>query len=339
MTGTRLVRSLGLASFVLIASCATSGAQEGVSLTSGQWTLLPEGDLPMLRAENGFVRVGDLFYLIGGRGNRPVDIFDPATGSWTRGAAPPMQLHHFQGVEYEGRIYVLGAMTGGFPTEPPVPAIQIYDPASDQWSVGPEIPDGRRRGGAGVVVHEGLIYLIAGIQNGHTDGHVSWLDVFDPRDGSWRQLADAPRPRDHFHAAVIDGRIYAAGGRRSSAATGQVFELTVPEVDVYDLATGQWSTLPPSANIPTERAGTATVVLDGRLLVIGGESGAQAIAHSEVEAYDPSTGSWTTLPPLQVGRHGAQAIVHGDAIYIAAGSSIRGAREINSQEVFRVEGR
>jgi N-acetylneuraminic acid mutarotase len=249
-----------------------------------------------------------------------------------------MQLHHFQGVEYEGKLYVVGAMTGGYPAEPPVPSVYIYDPATDQWTAGPAIPEGRHRGGAGVVVHEGLIYLISGIRNGHTDGHVPWMDVFDPRTGSWRQLADAPRSRDHFQAGIIDGKIYVAGGRRSSFATGQTFELTVPEVDVYDLAAGTWTTLPPESNIPTPRAGASTVVLQGQLVVIGGESGSQMAAHSEVEAFNPATRRWTTLAPLQVGRHATQAVVYNGEIYTASGSRTRGATEIRSQEVFRLGG-
>jgi hypothetical protein len=327
---------------LVMAACATPGAvgdlapgaRAEIAAGAGTWEMFPQGDAPLLRHENGYVRIGNRFYLVGGRGERPIEIFDPATRVWATGAAAPMELHHFQAVEYGGRLYVLGAMTGRFPAEPPVPEIHIYDPATDRWSRGPEVPADRRRGGAGVVVHDGLIYVVAGIQNGHTDGHVPWLDSFDPRTGTWRRLADAPRPRDHFHAAVIDGKIYAAGGRRSSAATGQGFQLTVAEVDVYDIASGRWSTLPPASNIPTERAGTSVAVLDGHLVVMGGESGSQQPAHAEVEALDPATGRWTTLAPLQQGRHGTQAIVHDGRIYIAAGSRTRGANEINSQEVF-----
>lgn len=212
--------------------------------------------------------------------------------------------------------------------------MHVYDPATDRWSTGPEIPADRRRGGAGAVVHDGQIYVVAGIRNGHTDGHVAWLDAFDPRTGEWRRLADAPRTRDHFQVGVIDGKLYAAGGRRSSAATGQPFELTVPEVDVYDFRTGRWSTLPTSANLPTPRAGSTTAVLNGRLLVLGGESGAQQAAHAEVEAYDPGTGRWTTLAPLIEGRHATQAVVHDGRLYVAAGSRTRGATEISSQEVY-----
>jgi hypothetical protein len=311
-----------------------SAAAAAVAEGRAAWHTLPEGEGPMLRHEHGYVEVGGRFFLIGGRGERPVEEFDPATGRWTRRATPPLEMHHFQAVAYDGRIYVLGALTGGWPNEPPIPHVYIYDPAADRWERGPEVPEARRRGAAGVVVHDGEIFLVSGIQVGHSSGHVPWLDAFDPRTGRWRVLADAPRARDHFHAVVLDGRLYAVGGRRSSAATNQPFQLTVAEVDVYDFATDRWTTLPAASNLPTERAGTATVAWGGRVVVLGGESGSQVPAHDEVEALDPATGRWTALPRLNQGRHGAQAVLHDGRIWIAAGSRVRGANEIRSQEVF-----
>lgn len=318
----------------LVTGCASRVGLPEAAAGSGHWELLPSSEQPAQRHENGYVRVGDRFYLVGGRGSKPVEIFDPTTGQWSSGATPPVEMHHFQAVEYEGKIYVLGALTGGWPAEPPLPNVYVYDPATDRWSQGPAIPADRRRGAAGAVVHEGEIYLVAGIQNGHTDGHVAWLDAFDPRTGAWRRLPDAPRARDHFQAGVIDGKLYVAGGRLSSALPGQGFTHTVPEVDVYDLRSGAWSTLPAAANLPTPRAGSTTAVLEGRLLVLGGESGTQEPAHAEVEALDPRTGRWTPLARMVQGRHGTQVVVHGGKLYIAAGSRTRGADEINSQEVF-----
>ena len=72
----------------------------------------------------------------------------------------------------------------------------------------------------------------------------------------------------------------------------------------------------------------------GHLLVLGGESGSQEPAHAEVEAFNPETGTWQSLAPMNTGRHGTQAIVHEGHLYIAAGSRTRGATEINSQERF-----
>lgn len=135
-------------------------------------------------------------------------------------------------------------------------------------------------------------------------------------------------------AMVIDDKVYVAGGRRSTAKIGQVLNLTEPAVDVYDFKTNRWTTLPESANIPTQRAGSASVVLDKKLLVIGGESGAQVPAHSEVEAFNTKTMKWETLPSLNQGRHGTGAVNLNGKIYIVAGSGNRGGGpELNSIEV------
>ena len=174
---------------------------------SPEWEAVATGTRPTARHEAAFTRVGDRAYLLGGRGVKPVDILDPAGKTWTQGPESPVEIHHFQPVPVGEEIYLLGAMTGGWPGEPPLPNIYIYDTRSDSWRKGPEIPADRRRGGAGAVLHEGSIYLVCGIQDGHRSGHVAWLDRYDLETGEWTRLADAPRARDHFQAAVHDSKI------------------------------------------------------------------------------------------------------------------------------------
>jgi hypothetical protein len=324
-----------LSTLVLTGAVTLGGSPADAQQTDrGRWDVLEVVGEHTRRFESGYIKVGERFYLVGGRqAPQPVDIFDVATRTWKAGAVAPATLHHFQPVVYDGKIYVLGALTGSGRGEPPLPDVYIYDPAADRWEKGPAIPADRLRGGAGVVVHDGLIYLVAGHQLGHSSGHVPWLDSFNPRTGEWRKLADAPRPRDHFQAVVLDGKMYAVGGRRSAAAFGHALDLTIPEVDVYDFASGRWSTLPATANIPTERAGASTVLLNGSIIVIGGESEADFRMHTEVEALDPVTMQWTTLAPLIHGRHGTGAIVHEGKIYTAAGSTRQRAGDL-IQEVF-----
>ncbi len=301
---------------------------------SGTWqTLNPNAGSPAGRHEGAYVQAGDKFYLLGGRGIKPVQVYDPAGRTWADAPATPIELHHFQAVTFEGLIYVAGAFTGEYPSETPVPNLYIYNPLTRQWLKGPDIPPNRQRGSAGVVVYNQKIYLVGGITNGHNSGYVTWFDEFDPLTNTWRTLADAPRARDHFHAALIGDKLYAAGGRRTSASTDQLFDLTVPEVDVYDFTANQWSTLP--NGIPTQRGAPATAVLNGELVLIGGESGTQVGAHRETEALNPTTGTWQRLADLQEGRHGTQAIVNNEAIYVVAGSGQRGGEpELTSQEVF-----
>ncbi len=288
----------------------------------GGWEIVDTDGKPHPRHEATFVESEGKLYLLGGRRIQPVDAYDPATNSWSQLAAPPLELHHFQALERNGEIWVIGAMTGPFPNETPVPNVYIFNPARNEWRKGPEIPEERRRGGGGVVEHDGLIYLVGGIQRGHMGGFVSWLDRWDPRSGEWEILPDAPHARDHFQAVVIDGKIYAAGGRQTSRETGAVFSNTVAEVDAYDLVSGKWSTL--EDPLPTPRAGTSSMALDGCLLVAGGEADTRNRAFREVEAYDTRQGFWYDWPGLRTGRHGTALAIIDGLIYTCSGSGNRG---------------
>ncbi|GAA4413682.1 kelch repeat-containing protein [Nibrella viscosa] len=300
-----------------------------------QWETVEPKTLPEKRHENAFVRVGDQFYLVGGRGVKPVDAYNPKTNQWEKRAMGPLEMHHFQAVEHNGEIYVAGAFTGGYPHEKPIPTIYIYNPKKDEWRQGAEIPADRRRGSAGVATYKNKIYLFCGIIDGHFDGHVSWVDEYDPAKNTWTNLPDAPHPRDHFQAAIQGDKAYIAGGRLSSAKIGQVLNLTVSAVDVYDFKTRKWMTLPEDENIPTQRAGSTSIPYENKILVIGGES-PQKKAHNQVEALDTKTLKWEKWAPLQMGRHGTQAIVYKNNVFIAAGSENQGGGpELNTMEVLK----
>ncbi len=295
------------------------------------WKILDPEGRPHPRHEAAFVECDGKFYLLGGRRIQPVDIYDPVTNSWSVGKPPPVEIHHFQPVVWRNRIILAGAMTGKYPHETALPRLVIYDPATDEWTYGAEIPEGRRRGGAGSVIADGKLYLVAGIINGHWDGHVAWLDAFDLETGEWAQLPDAPHMRDHFQASEIHGKLYAAGGRRSSAKTKETFSLLEPALDIYDIAAGTWSTA--AEPLPEPRAGTFSIAVDGKYLVAGGESDRQQTAHDQTHAYDPLASAWTELPKFARGRHGAGIIYYQGSLYTCGGSGNRGGSpELDSLE-------
>jgi N-acetylneuraminic acid mutarotase len=298
------------------------------------WKAVEPNNLPETRVENGMTSVHGKLYLLGGRDIKSVGEYDPRKDTWTSLSKSPIEMNHFQAISYKDEVYVLGAFTGSFPHEIPIPNIYIFNPVKNEWRKGPEIPANRRRGAAGAFVLNDKIYLVCGIQDGHWDGHVAWFDVYDPVTDKWSTLADAPRPRDHVQVAVVDGKLYVAGGRLSTAKINQVLNLTVKEVDVYDFKTGKWTTLDASNNIPTPRAGNTAVAFGNKLLIIGGESDAHVEAHSEVEAFDTHSQKWEKFPSMFQGRHGTQAVSLNKKVYIAAGSANRGATpELNDMEV------
>ena len=301
------------------------------------WSTVQVTEAPTPRHEAAMVAIGGKAYLMGGRGVKPVEEFDPAARTWRRLGPTPMEMHHFQPVAYEGRILVMTAMTGKYPKETPLETLYVYDPTADTWEQGPEIPTSRRRGGAGTVVYRGKIYLACGIIDGHTSGTVAWFDEFDPRTGEWQQLPDAPHARDHFSAVVSDDRLYLIGGRNTSYHEPDNFTAffgrVVPEVDMYDFATEQWSTL--AAKLPIGTAAGGLIAMDRSIYYFGGET-AQDLAHAETQRLDLDTGEWSMVAPLVRGRHGGGAALLNGAIYFATGSGGRGGGpELATTEVFR----
>ncbi len=84
--------------------------------------------------------------------------------------------------------------------------------------------------------------------------------------------------------------------------------------------------------LPTPRAGTFNALWDEHVLVIGGESNAQGLAHAEVEGLNVGTHVFKTFPPLPEGRHGAGAAQWMGALYVASGNATKGGgAELTSQ--------
>jgi N-acetylneuraminic acid mutarotase len=306
---------------------------------TGQWETIHDGNncaalgsagsCPTGRHETAYVEAGNKFYLLGGRESTTVNIYDPVTKIWTEGTPAPLLFHHFQAIEYQGLIWVIGAFTGGFPNETPVPNIYIYDPKMDQWTKGAEIPVARQRGAAGAISYKGKIYLVGGIKNGHVDGIVNFLDEYDPTTNQWQILPNAPNLRDHVQAVIFDDKLYLVAGKQTNL-NGNV-HATEPDVDVYDFDTQTWTTLPNP--IPTPRGGGSVALLGNEILAIGGESNS-ATSLNKTEALNLEDNTWRTLPNLNEGRHGTQAIVNNGVVYIASGSPVSGANFTLSQEVF-----
>ncbi len=302
----------------------------------GKWTMLKTDGQPDGRHETTFVESRGKFYLIGGRESQKIDCFDPETGSWSKMEATSPLIHHFQPVLLNNKIYMVGAMTGNYPKEPPMSHIQIYDPKKDRWTQGGEIPVERQRGGSGTVVYDGKIYTACGITLGHTSGTNNWFDEYDPVKDTWKKLPDAPHIRDHFHAVVLNDRMYCLGGRNSSYHEpdnfGAFFATVVREIDVYDFKTGEWSTL--DTKLPVGSAAAGVALLDGKILYFGGETAKKGPALNRTWALDPATETWTEMAEMNLGRHGSQAIVYDNKVYIAAGSPNRGGGRTQTIEVF-----
>ena len=312
-----------LAGVVLIAFPVALLGQAGAG-----WST--RGAMPYERGEMTIAAANGKIYLISGasRGveaNAFTQEYDPATAMWREMALMPSVASHAGAAALNGKIYVVG----GFVANVHVGAVNRvfeYDVAGNSWRA--LAPLSAPRGSPGVVALNGKIHAIGG-RNPERQT-VATHEIYDPATNTWSMAAPLPLARDHLGIAVVAGRIHVFGGRTNATVdnTGRH--------DVYDAAKNSWTTAAP---LITPRSAGAVFLLDGRIVYAGGECKDPQVSatFSEVEAYDPQSDRWTSLPPLPAGRHAASAMAIGPQAYLLGGNlGCGGNRPSNEVLVFRV---
>ena len=125
-----------------------------------------------------------------------------------------------------------------------------------------------------------------------------------------------PTARNHYLAAAANGRIYAIDGR-----IGSVFVTMSDVMDLgeeYNPATDHWAY---KTRSPTPRGDVNGGEHDGLIYVLGGEFQDTALKMTfwAAEVFNPATGAWTTLPHMQVARHGFAAAFVGNQLHVMGG--------------------
>jgi N-acetylneuraminic acid mutarotase len=235
----------------------------------------------------------------------------PEFEGWSMGTSMPLARSEHAVAELDGKVWVLG---GYPPGRLPSDLVQVYDPATSRWSLGPQLPQPIHHTHAAAV--GGKLYVIGGELHGASTGRpevfVANTWVHDPAAGGWVARAPMPTARSGGGKAVIDGKIYVAGGRPPA---GHAFE-------VYDPATDTWEKLP---DLPTQRNHLAMVAIDGKIFVVGGRTGPSAMAErvDVVEIYDPATRRWTRGAPLPAPRGGITGAVNAGCMFVFGGEGER----------------
>jgi hypothetical protein len=102
------------------------------------------------------------------------------------------------------------------------------------------------------------------------------LERFDPAANAWERLPAMPTARGGLAAAMVGGRIVAAGGEDPTG--------TFAQVEAFDVAAGAWSSLAP---LSTPRHGLAVERVGNQVLALVGGT-AYGVAPSKVaEALSP----------------------------------------------------
>jgi N-acetylneuraminic acid mutarotase len=184
----------------------------------------------------------------------------------------------------------------------------------------------------------GNVYVTGGRSS--SDTGTTYGRRFNAATQAWENLPSLPNARMYHTSAVDDkGRLFLFGGRNvmrwqqitSSCCTVNAFYYDgsfLNSVDMYDPATGKWTTM--AGSMPSKHANGASIVTnpDGTFVIIGGltsysnyNSTNLDAPSSSVDKYNPATNTWTVLASLPAGRSEHASVVDSQGrVYVVGGT-------------------
>jgi hypothetical protein len=147
-------------------------------------------------------------------------------------------------------------------------------------------------------------------------------ELYDPASGSWNSTASMNGGRyQHTATLLADGTVLVAGGYNPKKSPS-----SLASAELYDPASGTWTS---TGSLGNPRTGhTATLLMDGRVLVAGGSESNSNIISAEI--YDPASGSWTEAASLTTARSDHTATLLPDSRVLVAG----GTGPLKSAEIY-----
>lgn len=320
-----------------LASTAAATALPGLAHAAGGWTVrspMPwtTQEIYCAAHEGTVVVAGGLMRAATGglHINDRTAIYDVEADRWSEGPRLPQPRHHPMLASAAGRVWAFGGYDrrdGGEWTA----MTDVWAIDRGVWALVGQMPE-RLCETVGLAVGD-RVHLVTGrspkgATNGKWDdqGDVATHLVFDAAGNRWETARPAPMARNSAAGAVLDGKLYVAGGRTvEGGGTGRL--------DRYDPNGDRWDTLAP---IPVSPAtghqvggGLAMAEAGGRLVAFGGEwfEGRTGGVFAETWVYDPARDIWSVEPAMRTPRHGlAGASVNGVVYAIGGGEVASGGK-------------
>ncbi|HEY5487283.1 MAG TPA: kelch repeat-containing protein [Candidatus Limnocylindrales bacterium] len=291
----------------------------------------PTGSLAMGRFDGTAILLSDgRVFIAGGQdveggGSDTPELYDPKTGSfsptdamlWPTISPTVAQLP-------DGRVLVAGGIGSAGTVLKRDYIAELFDPKTGKFSQtgSLKVP---RYDEAGVALADGRVLLAGGaitelaVDNGNyypgDSKAVASAELYNPKTGTLSLTGSMTIARDGPTATRLeDGQVLIAGGSDVSVAGGAK---PVASAELYNPKTGSFTA---TGSMGTARYGaTATLLADGRVLMVGGEDGNGIRASAEV--YDPKSGTFGPVGSMATVRAWHTATLLRDGRVLVVGGS------------------
>jgi len=245
-------------------------------------------------------------------------VASPSDYTWQFRQPLPIDLGEMAAASDGQYVYVL---TGHLDTWSNIRSLYRYDPTSDSWTTLAEqnvVPGVNH---ATVQYLDGKIYQIGGFTP-----ETNAVAIYDIATNTWSTgtpltMSGSAYTLASASNAVIDGKIYMAGGLHNNNANGNP-----PHTFVYDPKDGPGGSWKQLADMPAEHARNhgCGVSYNGKLYVFAGRrgpnGGRDGIKSSLV--FDPASNSWSMLPDIPTPRAGMGNCVElNGELYVIGGEN------------------
>jgi hypothetical protein len=202
--------------------------------------------------------------------------------------------------------------------------------ATGLWSRAASLITGRQEHTA-TLLPNGNVLVVGGIDD--TGTVLASAEVYHPATNRWTAAHSMAAARfEHTATLLPSGKVLVTGGLAGPLPFG-----SLASSELYDPTTDSWSAEAPM--IASRTRHTATLLPDGRVLVVGGlslvvgESGLIPSVAPDAEIYDPRASSWSISAPMGFDRFDQTATLLADGRVLVAGG--RGdLATFNSTEIY-----
>jgi N-acetylneuraminic acid mutarotase len=265
---------------------------------------------------NGFAATSNKPELVPGTVTVPTP--QPQPISWSSKAKLVVKREEAQAFSSGGYVYVLGGYyNGSFQANQ---RVDRYDPKANTWKQMANMPSKMTHAGTAVDPVTGKVWFVAGfIGDFPAPQGTATVRVYNPATDTWSTGPSLPQARGAGGAAIVGRTLYFFGG---STANRQEDRGNTWSLDLDD-PNATWQS---KADMPNPRNHFGYATVNGKIYVIGGQQELEndAVNQNEVDVYDPTTDSWSTvamLPKPLSHFHATTSVYKGRYILTAGGEN------------------
>ena len=224
-----------------------------------------------------------------------------------------------------GAVLVIGGVDG-FDYDP-IPSAELYNPAAGTFSTTGSLNTGRIFNTATLLTN-GQVLVTGG-------SDINWnqitsAELYNPAAGTFTYTGNLNTARTAHSATLLNnGQVLIAGGWNSN---GDEITSDTASSELYSPATGSFV---PSGNLNTARdTHTATLLNNGKVLIVGGFNSNSDVVLASAELYDPASGSFTVTGSLNFARMVHTATLLNNGLVLITGGYDNNGNAVGTAELY-----